>query len=498
MSFAALELHNGRAVALADLPTLPGIAFAGRIIDLAERGLRLVAYCGLPDGSGGLRRLAVLADDTEGRLLALAAPAEADSPALTPDCPAAHLFERELFEQWGLHPEGHPWLKPVRGERRRPDGAANPRPDEGRFFRINGSQVHEVAVGPVHAGVIEPGHFRFQCQGETVHHLEIALGYQHRGIEARLAGGPDVRTGQYMQTLAGDTSIGHSLAYAQVCEALAGHGAPSSAQVIRGIALELERLANHTGDLGALAGDVGFLPTQSFCGRLRGDYLNLTALICGNRFGRNLVRPGGVAWGLDAERAGRLRERLDRTYAQTAQAVELLWDTPSVMARFEGCGQITRADAERLGLVGVAARACGLERDARYSHPLGIYALAHLPVATATSGDVLARAFVRWLEIQRSVEFIRSLLDLQCGEEIYAPPPPLAGGRLAVSLVEGWRGEICHVAATDPAGRFLTYKVVDPSFHNWPGLALALRGVAISDFPINNKSFSLSYCGHDL
>ncbi len=204
-------------------------------------------------------------------------------------------------------PEGHPWFKPVRFHSSYRPGhdawgrGADNAPNVGvmDFYRVEGAEIHEIAVGPVHAGIIEPGHFRFQCHGEQVFHLEISLGYQHRGAERTLVGGPGKRTIHTIETLAGDTSIGHALAYCQAVEALAGVNVPIRAEVLRGIALELERLANHTGDLGALANDVGFLPTASYCGRLRGDFLNLTALICGSRFGRGLVRPGGVSFDLD-------------------------------------------------------------------------------------------------------------------------------------------------------------------------------------------------------
>jgi Ni,Fe-hydrogenase III large subunit len=346
--------------------------------------------------------------------------------------------------------------------------------------------------------VIEPGHFRFQCHGEVVFHLEISLGYQHRGVERRLVGGPDKRTLHYMETLAGDTTVGHATAYCQLVEALAGARVPARALSLRAIALELERIANHTGDLGALANDVGFLPTASYCGRLRGDFLNLTAAVCGNRFGRGLVRPGGVGFDVDGGRAEEMGARLDAAVSDVESAVGLLWSSASVLARFENTGQVDRGTAAALGLVGFAARASGLDRDVRRDHPSGLYRFAKVPVSRLESGDVFARAYVRWLEIRRSATFVREQLAALPRGATLAAPGALAPERVGVSLVEGWRGEICHVAITDPAGKLASYKVVDPSFHNWTGLAMALRDQQISDFPLCNKSFDLSYCGHDL
>lgn len=493
MSFASpfALLANGTSLPWADVPEWPMPEFAHRTEDELKRGGRLCAWFGVREG-GGTRVVAVIAFDTDNTLaVARSTPTKGGYPALTVTHPQAHLFERELWEQHALMPEGHPWLKPVRDTL----GGAPALRD---FFRVDGGEIHEVAVGPVHAGVIEPGHFRFQCAGEEVIHLETGHGYQHRGIERALTGGPHRLTMSQMEAVSGDATIGHATAYALAMEALAGREAPLRAQWLRMIALELERLANHTGDLGALANDVAFLPTASACGKIRGDFLNLTALLCGNRFGRGLVRPGGCRFDLEPERLSEMAARLATALAEVERASAWLWDAASVRARFENTGTVFANQAAELGLVGPAARACGLVRDVRYDHPAGWYRFAQVPVAVWPGGDIFARARVRWLEVQRSGQLLKEQLMAAPDGGIYDNLALTRQDRLAVALVEGWRGEVCHVALSDAAGRFRGYKIVDPSFHNWIGVALALRGQAISDFPLCNKSFNLSYCGFDL
>ncbi len=501
-------IRNGAAVPIQNVPDLAFGAFRQTIVDAVAEGGRVSALFAYPDSaSNAVELIAVVGDSFRAQLhVGRTRLASNRFDSLTPDCPQAHLFEREIAEQYGVRPDGHPWFKPVRFHTSyRPDDDAWGRPPGTKpmvgvmeYYKIEGEEVHEVAVGPVHAGIIEPGHFRFQCHGEQVFHLEISLGYQHRGAERSVIGGPNARTLHTMETVAGDTTIGHASAYCLALEALASGRVPARAEVLRGIALELERLANHTGDLGALANDVAYLPTASFCGRLRGDFLNLSAMLCGSRFGRGMVRPGGVGFDLNDDLRTRFLERLDAAYRDVKGAAELLWNSASVQARFDDVGALALDDCLALGMVGPAARACGVECDVRHDFPWGIFRFAQLPVSVWGTGDVFARAYIRWLEIERSVQFIRSQLQRFPAGPLRVPVNPLRPNHLAVALVEGWRGEICHVALTDAQGRFARYKIVDPSFHNWIGLGIALRDQQISDFPLCNKSFNLSYCGHDL
>ncbi|HXR34880.1 MAG TPA: hypothetical protein VN754_02980, partial [Candidatus Binataceae bacterium] len=358
MALSLPSIRNGEATSLRNIAELTISQFRDAIIAAVEGGERLAALFARPLEGEKTELFAVLAKAGDGTLSLLRTAVAQAYPALTPDCPPAHLFEREIAEQQGVRPQGHPWLKPVRlAPAHQPGGDTPQAVSTGasshatRFFTMRGEEIHEVAVGPVHAGIIEPGHFRFQCHGELVYHLEISLGYQHRGIEQSLIGGPAKRTIYCVETAAGDTSIGHATAYCQALEGLAGATVPARAEVLRGVALELERLANHTGDLGALAGDVGYLPTASYCGRIRGDFLNLTALLCGSRFGRGMIRPGGVGFDLDRQRSAELSQRLDMALRDADAALALLWNAPSVQARFEDTGLLSRPTCAMLGLV---------------------------------------------------------------------------------------------------------------------------------------------------
>lgn len=495
MSGGFKTLANSMSVAAGEVPVQSLADFRDAVLREGARGGRLVSLFPM-EGQDGLLLVALLAMDASGTM-ALFGGALGNGrtyPSLTQDWPQAQAFERDLWENHAIVAEGHPWLKPLCF----PDLPAGQSIPAGYpYFAAEGEEVHEVAVGPVHAGIIEPGHFRFQCHGEEVLHLEIQLGFQHRGAERILREAPEPRRLTTAESIAGDSVIAHTTAFAQVEEALAAARVPARAHALRAVALELERLGNHTGDLGALAGDVGYLPAASFFGRLRGEFLNLTQGLCGNRFGRGLVIPGGVrfdappAW---IEATLRTLCVLKRDMEDTAA---LLFGSASVQGRFEGTGVLFHDTAELLGVVGPAARASGCARDVRRDHPSGFFRFAQVPIQMLSSGDIYARAMVRWLEIQQSFQFLEEHLPALPSGPVKVDVGPRQPGRIAVAMVEGWRGETAHVAATGAEGSVTVYKVADPSLHNWMGLALAMRGVAISDFPVCNKSFNLSYAGHD-
>jgi Ni,Fe-hydrogenase III large subunit len=502
MDMDFLQIVNGEAIGRDRIPHLDFDQFRSQALAVVEAGGKVVHYFAYQDGST-VKLMAVLR--TDGLLVAGCNAPEA-YPSMTLQCEPFHMFEREIAEQFGIRPEGHPWLKMVRyhaNDLGRPDVFGNDYSQDipGRYdyYAVEGDEIHEVAVGPVHAGVIEPGQFRFNCIGERVLHLEIQLGYQHRGVEKLLVDADAKRLPILAEGIAGDTAIGNSLCMAQAVEALTAVRPDSGADIIRLIALELERIANHTGDLGALSGDVAFLPPANYFGRMRGDFLNMSLWMCGNRFGKGLVRPGGVRFPLTDEDRSTLMARLNELKPQVEHVIDLLFATSSVRSRFEGCGMVSTATAEKLGLVGPAGRACGIPYDVRRCFPTGHYRRQHIPENAKSTGDVYARATIRADEVIQSIEMIQTRLsepiDTACVETFDAS---LAPASFVVTINEAWRGELSHCVVTDKAGGILRYKVKDPSFHNWNGLAMSLRDTGISDFPLNNKSYNLSYCGFDL
>jgi len=413
-----------------------------------------------------------------------------------------HIFEREIYEKSGILFEGHPWLKPVRYPHDRAVKELFIR--DYPFYKIESEETHEVGVGPIHAGIIEPGHFRFLCYGEKVQHLEIQLGYQHRGVE-------DVflkKTGLLQRSvlsecIAGDTAVGHSLAFTQAAEALAGVAINQRLSAERIIALELERMAVHVGDTAALCGDVAYQVGQVTCEALRTMIINTTQDWCGNRFGKGIIRPGGTNYPLRNETADLILDRLKEISRRFVEVTDLIYNDSGVLARFENTGPVSRIQAHLAGAVGMAARTSGIQRDIRKTHPFQAYSALEYKPALLESGDVLARAMLRRIEFELSYSVINKLVaelkEMPRNIDI-APDYSLKFKErmLCVSLVEGWRGEICHTAITDADGKIVLYKIKDPSLHNWHVLALAVREQEISDFPVCNKSFNLSYCGFDL
>jgi Ni,Fe-hydrogenase III large subunit len=497
-----MPITNGCAIERRHLPLLEFKKFREILLELSLYGsiVQFFAY----EEEGELFALAVMR--LEDQLLAGCAKLPENYPSLSAKRPKFNLFEREIAEQFAVRPEGHPWLKMVRYHpnwRRKPDVFGNDYKEEipGRYpyYEVAGEEIHQVAVGPVHAGIIEPGHFSFECIGERVLHLEISHGYQHRGVERLLTRVPALRRPFIAEGIAGDTTVAGSVSYAQAIEALSGIEVSREAMTIRTIALELERLANHVGDLGAMSGDVAFTPPAAFFGRMRGEFLNLLLLLCGNRFGKNLIRPGGISFAVGAEKIAALKAKLDELRPQVEHSINLLMSAHTVLSRFEQCGIVSREAAGALGLVGPAGRASWLPYDARVDFPTERY--ADLPPCQwqRPTGDVLARARMRVAEIYHSFDCLNILLA-DSGQTAAIKPAPerLTPAAMVLTVNEAWRGELSHCLLTDAQGELMRYKVKDPSFHNWPGLAMALRDEEISDFPINNKSFNLSYCGMDL
>lgn len=511
-------------VALAEVQQLPYPAFAAdmRALLLNKDGTpcegnRCAAYFAVPDSDGGgLTFYALVARDAEGDVVVASHTLdyyhEGFLESLTRDIPAMHVYEREITERYGVHFSGQPWDKPLRYpyDRHHRDDSIDTYP----FYTIDSRELHEVHVGPVHAGIIEPGAFRFLCDGERIVHLEIALGYQHRGVESLIvgAGGHRLRQMCLGESITGDTAIGHGIAMAGILESAAVGRADAwpGGGIIRcerAVALEMERLAVHIGDTAALCMDIAYQTGHVACEALRTLVINAMQQWCGNRFGKGLVRPYGSNHRLTLERAKHLESTLAEVIERYRAVGRDLLSTPSVLARLEGICPVTGKQALLVGAVGPAARMAGVVRDARMAfnfYPLDSFEPVVIDAeADGGNGDLLSRLKIRLREAEVSYAMIVSGSKELAGRWFKGYPAPdygraLARESLVFSLIEGWRGEICHAALTDAAGEVAAYKVYDPSVHNWTILALSVRGEQISDFPVSNKSFNLSYCGHDL
>ncbi|HNW72003.1 MAG TPA: NADH-quinone oxidoreductase subunit C [Bacteroidales bacterium] len=502
---------NPASVRLEEIPVLDYDRFLDFLeILMGEEGTHCVSYFVVP-GEHTFRFICCMAADENHALVLFSHEQPRDPlpsiPSITAKHFQFHIFEREIHELTGIRFEGHPWLKPVRYPYDRYDRSQVM--DNYPFFNIEGESLHEVGVGPVHAGIIEPGHFRFICKGEEVLHLEIHLGYQHRGVERLFTTGNGMISKSILaESIAGDTAIGHSQAFAGVTEALAGKSVPAGLHRERSVALELERMAVHIGDTAALCTDIAYQFGQVVCEALRTLVINTTQLWCGNRFGKGLVRPGGTNYPLTPQIAETILTNLKEVEERYNAITKRIFTLPSVLGRFEGTGTVTPKQATLIGAVGMAARSSGVYRDIRWSHPFAAYSGLSVEPVMLQKGDVWSRAMLRKLEVEQSVTLIRELLQQTATKEEHdstrngflRPDYHMEFEKeaLAISLVEGWRGEICHVALTGSNGEICYYKVKDPSMHNWMALALAVRSQEISDFPLCNKSFNLSYCGNDL
>ncbi|MBI5809382.1 MAG: hydrogenase [Ignavibacteriales bacterium] len=490
----SLELQNNQRFDVSSIPFLSADDFRRSVIEALSNGYRMIALTPI-DRNVSEKIIAVFADNTSSSIHIIGGvfdKSKLEFESFANEFPQTNYFECELSENYGYIPVNHPWLRPVRKQ----SIILGNKPYQ--FYKLEGEEVHEVAVGPIHAGVIEPGHFRFQCHGELVYNLEINLGYQHRGVEKLLLDAtPDQRI-ILSESIAGDTTVGHIFAHCSAIESLTQTQLSLRAEVIRTIASELERIAMHLSGLGGVANDIGFaLPASSY-GRLRTLAINSLALLCGSRFGRGLFVYGGVRFDFNDEIINSMKKNLEVIRNDVAEINNYLFSSVGVLTRFEDTGTVSKELAQSVGLVGLAARACGLEEDARISFPYSAYRYNPVSMITLSSGDVFARARLRALEIDESLKFIFDQLDNLPTGEIKSEVSELKNNSGVVSVVEGWRGEIVHIAITDGNGNLIQYKVKDPSFNNWYGLSLALRKTAISDFPLCNKSFDLSYAGHDL
>jgi Ni,Fe-hydrogenase III large subunit len=430
-------------------------------------------------------------------------------PSLGRHHPPAIRLERTIRDLYGLEPENtpdpRPWLDHGRWDRRHPlarQPGAPATPPPYPFLTAEGHGLHQIAVGPVHAGIIEPGHFRFSANGETVVRLEERLGYAHKGIESLWCGSDIWGAAQLAARVSGDSTVASSIAFARAVEAALGVVAPARAQWLRGLMAELERIANHLGDIGAVCNDASFTLMHAHCGVLREGVLRA----CGNAFGHRLmmdrVIPGGVSIDPAHDGIDAIRQVIDEMAQRFPKLVELYDDTPSLQDRTVGTGVLTRELALQYGAGGFVGRASGRAFDVRRAIPYAPYDALTLEVPVRTSGDVNERVWIRILEVGHSLALIRQIIDQlphlhgELTADIHARRSVTVseGG----ALVEGFRGDIFVWVRIDQHGRVERCHLRDPSWFQWPLLEAVVEGNIVADFPLCNKSFNCSYSGHDV
>ncbi len=432
-------------------------------------------------------------------------------PSITPHIHAAHWYEREIRDMFGLIPQGHPDLRRLVRHEHWPKGMHPLRKDfpwdrvlgrqqgEHRFRHIEGEGVFEVPVGPIHAGIIESGHFRFSVAGEPIMQLELRHFWKHRGIEKLFEQQTLIDALPLAERVSGDTAVGHGLAYCQAVETLLHLEVPRRAKYLRTLFLELERLSNHLGDIGAMCNDTAYALAHAHCGRMKERIMQLNDRLTGSRFLRGAIRVGGVTRNIDNGRLAEIVEELNRIQLDFSEVGAIIFANASLTDRLETTGILHERTAWDHAVMGVVGRASGMDCDLRRDRPFAAYDALPVNVALYRYGDVRARLRVRGDEIHESIRLIRELRgkipDGPIADEPSRSPDP---GDWTLSAVEGWRGEILYMVMAGEGGRIHRCKVRDPSFVNWPAIQWAVLGNIIPDFPLINKSFNLSYAGNDL
>jgi Ni,Fe-hydrogenase III large subunit/Ni,Fe-hydrogenase III component G len=478
--------------------------------DLAAASGRLVALWASRDERGAPTIRGSFLAESSGLVLSLqVADPEAPYPGLEDLFPAAARMQRALADLSGMRStdaDTRPWLRHAAwplSYRPLTDPqpllpAAEPKIDAYEFVRVEGDGVHEIPVGPVHAGIIEPGHFRFSIVGEKVLKLEERLGYVHKGIERRFTELPILEGHRLAARVSGDSAVAFSWAYCQALEGISGTEIPQRAAWLRALCLEIERIANHLGDLGALGNDAGFAFGLAQFSRLKEDLLRATQEALGERYLMGAVVPGGTRADLADSGAMRLAICV-RELADEALRLRAIYDEhEGVRDRFTGAGTVAPELAARLGLTGLAGRASAQAFDLRINLPCEPYAELAPATIGRSEGDVAARVAVRFDELQESCRLVRRILEALPAGPHLAPVRVPAGGAVGAGLIEGWRGPVFVALEAAASGGIRRCHPHDPSWQNWPVLEHAIIDNIVPDFPLINKSFNLSYSGHDL